>query len=929
MPGHLKKLPVKSFDVAPGDVIGGLIYVMDKPLGIEEGMVGISIESEQYRQFVESTYVLLEKIRKKEITLLEAKKEMPDIEALSKRYETLYKQKNGFQGLDKKALIDTLLMDKVHEKKRHGASWKEFKNMFFSFSKYHEMKGWQSYYVNKGTGGLLFEAYKNKCGIKKNDHFAVHIGKLTETGDKAYMIKQDGEMALGGTGPGWRKMLKTNTGKSLQKLANPFVVLLTGGLSLLAFGAGMLGWRAYYLSKNKPAVSNAEAIIESLSTKIAAKRGMAAQEIDTVDGAYENNAPKVATIVTWANGCRDLSGKLSGSTDWSSVVVTWDKNDMPVKVDDKGNIIRTNEKDAKGNIISYEIIDAKGKVDVASKAQYDAAKAVSDDRIAGLGESLISFISMGDRDGIGKAGQNKAIMKLDPPQGNKRFQFFGIDFGKSYKSQNTIVQSLRDDFSFDNPASRQSRFVNYSMLYDNPLRDKMKGIYLLSALRGEINEDFKEVVAKAYEAKGDKVFADKLRAYPASVGGIDSDLKLIDAEIKKYEDLANKPDATEVQKEQYQHYAQRLKGMKDIAKETDKVILDKFAERRNLTPDQIDILDNIEKLTARETHSLSPDGKVQLNHLRVESQDRCAWQLQDNKNGTFNLVCQETQNLLQVKQRLLALKDPNINDLLAKAKVENKQLLIADLTKEQLAKLSQHLTEDKVAKTRDLPYRTQAMLDKFHERIKEDEKLQAKPEVQLGPQRFDNPIVNVNLARKLASADIAAPNVEHHHPKPMGYMYKARQPILMDRVSLPVLTQHGEQFEDIQSFLSKAENKVKLGIVHIQAFETAAFKHNKGLVLTFKVADTKNEAKFFLEQTPTGIRYCFPKELNQSDFKLTSKVLSEFIAANNKGEHEPEISPLKPAQKNAVEQAMVASGIRFKVDIAPHLKREQGNHLSP
>ncbi len=899
MPNHLKKLPPKSFNVAPGDVIGGLIYVMDKPLGIEEGMVGISLDSEPYRAFVKETYLLLEQLRKgeKHIDALDNKEQ---ITPLYQRYQTLYQAQNGFANKSEKDIIDALLLDKVHEKKRHGASWKEFKNVFFSLSKYHEMKGLQSYYVNKGTGGLLFESYKNKCGIKKKDGFATHIGKLIKDGNKAYMIKQDGEMALGGTGPGWRKMLKTNTGKILQRLVNPWIILFTGGLSAIAFGIGMLGWRGYYLSKNKPAVSNADAIIEATSTKMASKRGVTSQEINTIEGTYTNGMPKVATIVTWSPGCRDLSDKLKGSTDFSSVVVTWDKNEKPVKVDANGHILRTKDKNDKGEITSYEKVIKGGKVLPCSKAEYDNAKMVSDDTIAGLGESLITFISMGDRDGIGKAGQNKAIMPLEKRMNNQRYQFFGIDFGKAYKQPNPIVASLRDDFSFDNPSSRQSRFVNYSMLYDNPLRDKMKGVYLLGALRGKLSDEQKEVVAKEYEASGDKLFADKLRTYPASQGGLNCDIKIIEDEINKYEALANDPQSTQVQKEQYLHYAQRLKDMKKVAVDTDTVILDKFEARLNLTPTQIDLLDNIEKLTAKAAHTASPDGKVQLNHLRVEREDRAAWQLLHNNDDTFTLWCEETTKQNEIKQRLLALSDPAIDDILNRAIIEKGKLMLKDLTKNEIKLLSQHITEENVAKTRHLPLRTQAMRDSFHHRLKMADKPQVKKDkvIRLGPRQFDNPIVS-------------------RHDNHLSFMYRSGGSQMAKHVT-PVLTLNGANLQDIAQMLSKEENQLRYNIVDVKSFEMSALRHNQGIAITLKDPTQNKEARVFLEQTPQGVRFNYPNTLSLEDFALTSKVLSPLVAKAAKPDDEIEIAMLNDRQKELIE-AQMKEGIQ----VPAHLK---GDH---
>ncbi|MGD9592629.1 MAG: hypothetical protein AB7V32_08925, partial [Candidatus Berkiella sp.] len=175
-----------------------------------------------------------------------------------------------------------------------------------------------------------------------------------------------------------------------------------------------------------------------------------------------------------------------------------------------------------------DTVDAKN----AAKA-YENAFAIAEDRIDGLGESLATLIAQGDRDAIGKKGQNKAFL----PTENGRFKFYGIDFGKAYRSKNPILASLKDDFSFKSPTAAVGDvyFSNYSILYDNPLRDKMKGIYLLAALRGKLTDPQKEQIAKEFEEKDpkDPHFAQKLRNMPKPG---ESPEEIINIEIKKYQD---------------------------------------------------------------------------------------------------------------------------------------------------------------------------------------------------------------------------------------------------------------------------------------------------------------------------------------------------------------------------------------------------------
>lgn len=831
---HLTKLPVKSYKVAPGDVIGGLVYVMDKPLGIEEGMVGISVDSPGYRDFIKEQLVLLERVRQDP-----EQKNLTSPELQTRYNKIIRNRRNGFLEAPLEKQVDMLIKDKKHVQRRHGASWKEFKNVFFSFGKYHEMKGWQTYYVNKGMGGMLFDAYQKKCGIQKKEHFASHINKLNNNNNPAYMIKQDGKMVMGGTGPGWQKILKTTTGKKLQKLVNPFVIILTGGLSALVFGVALGLWRRHYLKNNTPISVNADAIVETLSTKLAQIRGFKSQQIDTVEGTYANGAPKIVTAVTWMPGCRDLSDKLAGGKEsYNSVIVSWDKNEVPYKkatIDGIDYVIRSSGKDKKGKIIGYEKVAPNGVVTPATLGQYQAGFAVSNDSIGGLGESLLSFISMADRDGIGKMGQNKAILPLNPPQGNITHQFFGIDFGKSFKGPNPIVGSLRDDFSFDNPEGIRERFVNYSALYDNPLREKMKGVYLLAVLRDKLSPEEKEKIAAEYEESNDKAFADKLRAYPLSVGGVNSDVALIDDEKSKYIALANAPQNKD-KKDEYLQYAERLDDIAKISQDTDKAVLKTFEKRMHLTPTQIDLLDNIEKLTAVNAHTLSVDGKVQLNHIRITREDRVEWQLQKNPNGSFDLVCEVKQQLGAIKERLLKLQDPSLTPLLKKAETVDGKLTVKDLSEEQLKSLCEGLSEEKVANTRKLQYRSIEKRNAFHERLQQG--LHPKPKAS-------------------APIDIPKPKFEEEPVEkvipmhPISHQFMLNMPISSNHID-PIFVQKGS-LQTVSETAMEIADKVtptKIGSFNPVDGLTIAFKHprTKNTIETFAQPTKDNDVCFSLEK---------------------------------------------------------------------------------
>jgi hypothetical protein len=759
---YLTQLPPKSSKVAPGDVVGGLIYIMDKPVGVEPGMIGISIDSPSYREYVLSQLKLLERNKHPH-------------KQLQSRFNHYVKKTPGYSELSQEAKIDLLLQDKKHLQHRYPMTKADAKKIFLSFGKYHEVKAWQTFYENIGTGGLLFHEYEKKLKTSKKDHFASHIQKFIDNGNPVYMVKQDGKMVFGRTGPDVKRLLKTEIGKKMQAPANASLAIATGGTSALLAAAGLLGWRAMILKQNTPTNANSAAIIEDVATKLANIRGFSSQDIQTIQGTYANGTPKIATIVTWSPGCGDLTGKLSGGEkDKTNVIVSWDKNGAHLKVDKDGNILRTKKSEIAGKeVIGYEKILEDGSVEDVNKEVYEAGLAVSEHRIAGLGESLISFISMGDRDGIGEVGQNKVILELKPPHGNHLYQFFGIDFGKAYEGKNPIIDSLADDFSIINPSNRKSRFLNISILYDTSLRDKMKGVYLLAVLRNKLSDEEKERIAIEYEEGGDKSFADKLRAYPDSLfdkygenigmelTGTDAeklmekqkiqrwikngDLWWIKKEENKYRELASKASNKKRQKH-YSQYADKLSHVYNLAKDADNKVLAVFSNRLHLSPKQIDLLENVEKLTAHKIHVTSPDGKVQLNHLRVEREDRVPWQL-TQENGKFTLHCKATKNLDEIKNRLALLEDP---ELLSKIKIDNKNLRIEDLTQLELDKLGEQLSEERVASKRSISgFRTQSMRQSFENRLLLNKALEAEKAKSVDPMPEKTHVPKKTEPRKL------------------------------------------------------------------------------------------------------------------------------------------------------------------------------------
>lgn len=828
---HLNKLPPKSYKVAPGSPVGGMVFVMDKPCGIEEGMVGISMDSEPYRNFI---------------------RENLKNEPFNKKIASRLNATNTPTPSNSDELIDWILKDSQISKKG-----------FFNPT-----------YKENGLSGMFFDEYKKKLEIKDDEKFYKQIAILTGKGNKVYMVKQDGPMVLGGSGPTIPRIKMTTTYKKNKKKYGGFIA------NTIA-----LGQRAYYIIQNRPKEVNQDAIVETLSTKLAGAYGMNAQEIDTIEGTYKNGEPKVCTVVTWNNGVNDLSGHLLGGDQFYSgnVCISSDTTQniryetdgsliykvneeyqkllsdgstmpssaeeynsaifVPVKVaDDNETIIKAT---IQNNEISFSKTLAGGTEQPATADEYNKAHAVSDHNIHGMGESLITMLSLGDRDGIGKKGQNKAIMPIldDDKKPTGEFEFFGIDFGKAYNGENKLLPSLSDNFYVDtfDTAGANTCFPNYAMLYDNPLTEKMKGVYLLAAQTGKLTDPLLSEIANEYKKEfKDPVFANKLKE-AAKEDNQNPHLKIIDKEIDRVRDLSEK--GSKKEQKQYQDVLAKLEGIKVIMQDNDSKILAVFEERKNLLPTQIHLLDNMEKLTAKS--ATNDSNGVRLNHIKVENTDRVPWQL--NKEGeTFTLSCKDTTNLTAKSNQLLAqfLSDTNSPEMERNGDV----IQIKGLTLDQVTNLSTKLSEEEVAQIREIPLRKDEHRQAFNQNMKIGKIVaqQKTPEVK----HEHKTVSQVSKSPGLILSEHRAPN--HALDEQLKQKYKQlttsfgeSKTVISEQKRHVVLQEPGMTLNELKAKLNQPEMKNSLGIIHVCERKLAPFKNNPGLEIEFEIKDNDNQKQTF------------------------------------------------------------------------------------
>ncbi len=326
----------------------------------------------------------------------------------------------------------------------------------------------------------------------------------------------------------------------------------------------ILAATAYQSARKRPtAEENRNALLECIGNDIASRaHGMQCQEQTVIFGTYPDGKLKILTRGTWDYGIEPL-GKVRGG-----------------------------DKKAGGNYLSVEV--APGK----------KPSRLSDQSITDLGEYFALMITQGDVDAIGSQAQNKF---------KKNGKLFGLDFGQVYRKPSPIIDTLEDDFSFKNKG-----FKNFSIFEDTPLREKMKGIHIIRKLL--TGEDPPDDVLDGYGAE----FKNKIKSIEQG-----ADLAIFDEYTKQLVKLSNdawasKPSNPSLASE-YDDLIVEIARSKANAINTHLKIVKKFESRLSLTPQQLDILDSIEKLTS-DTSLTSPDGTVLLNQMRI-TKNRAKWEM--------------------------------------------------------------------------------------------------------------------------------------------------------------------------------------------------------------------------------------------------------------------------------------------------------------
>ncbi|ASQ44897.1 hypothetical protein [Legionella clemsonensis] len=289
--------------------------------------------------------------------------------------------------------------------------------------------------------------------------------------------------------------------------------------------------------------------------------------------------------------------------------------------------------------------------------------------IPGLGRNLIFCLAIGDRDGIGKDGQNKGFADG---------YFYGFDYGKPYEGDG-VCGTLRDDFTFTNPGAsvpglfrgssplglaRHIMYRNYSIFYDTAMSERMIGVHLLRKMI--TGENPSEDVMKSYPGLTHELYRIQTNTPTAesllfrltqirsqcregsplqqltnelllniSTGKLQTfDLYFTEIKINLLEAALK----TAMPYDELVTYLKLLDKWSAKAAVSNRQILKAFEQRLSLTADEVTFLDQLEKVVSP-TVVMSSDGKAFLNQMQItKPEERIPFQLVKELNGSYTLT---------------------------------------------------------------------------------------------------------------------------------------------------------------------------------------------------------------------------------------------------------------------------------------------------
>lgn len=637
-----RRLPAVGTDAEKkyqfGEILGDFFVVSDKGGGIEPGFICFAID-EQFDEEVEHVLALQSSL----FSSTEIQTEF-DLPGYFKEWEDSYAnalndQNANFSDAQLWAITKYTLWNKPFQAELFSPPLSGIQLTELKTSIDHEK-------AKKDAKNEALQVYKNMLGLKKsvlNEQSFKTAEQFRGEKLPRYMVKQhyadpDPKSLPSLFKPGWvtvpdyRTRITNASKKWIGKTVNIF----------------SLGYRLYRL---RPKMNeNRNAVMEVLATDVARARGMNVHNQQLILGTYQDGTPKIETITKLEPTFKDFEGRLGGSKrKWHHKIIDALRGISKRSQNRKyGNVILKVEREKDGKL--KKVKQENGEMGPQFKTN-DKGQFVVEDSIQGLGESFITLLSQNDFDVLGSKGSNKGE-KLDAT-GNPTF--FGIDFGHAYRKRDaakSLIPFLQDDFSIPTSKAKQSGFKNLDLFSQTLITERMKGIYILARLAGKLDEKTasgKKQLQDIKEFYGDE-FYKKLMSIQ-----VNDDLKVFDAYIKKFEELAKKDP-------RYSKIVESVKYARKFQKDQNSEILKVFAKRIDLAPRELLLLDQLEKLTAKKITNTSNDGLVALSHLKVKQKDRVPWQIKSKTGDNYVLEAdiQDPKELSSVRNLLSSFRGQHI-----------------------------------------------------------------------------------------------------------------------------------------------------------------------------------------------------------------------------------------------------------------------------
>lgn len=360
-----------------------------------------------------------------------------------------------------------------------------------------------------------------------------------------------------------------------------------------------------YAKTGSSADKNVEAVLEVLANDLARIYGMVVQKQVIYPSLYKNEFLQLMLKANWVDGASTLQPLAGG-----------EKND---------------------NYRVKPVIIQKNKI------QY-----LSDNSIEHLAEYLPLFALIADRDAIGSLGQNKLCVDNT---------MVGIDFGHAF--QKWILDSLTTDFQIND-----AEFKNYSVFYDYPRSDDIRGLIRIARLNGD---KIDESILRSY---GDEFYDEIQQIVPLA------DEQIYDDYIKKFTEFAKEfSESTEAHKNNkkcIEYIIAAVTKQKATLIKARKNILEKFSHYLKVEKNAVDLVANMEKLLAgRENTSLrSSNETVLLNHLRITHKNILKWDINVDADGKHTLAASFSSSSAAAKANTI-LEDWLQNNKSPKFKLKN------------------------------------------------------------------------------------------------------------------------------------------------------------------------------------------------------------------------------------------------------------------